>query len=124
MKDIIENQQKSKSSRYCKMIRESIEFSKEEILIEESQAENEADDDQDEIIQGEYESLKNDVLKILQRKIDDKSYKNKIKECKKIAIHGETEQPIGTSFKSLMKTYKKVIHDGQKKWILLPLYKD
>ena len=79
------------------------------------ESENESDDDQDDLIQGEYESLKNDVLKILQRKIDDKSYKNKIKECKRIAIHGETEQPIGTSFKSLMKTYKKVIRDNKKK---------
>jgi len=112
MNKIIENQQKSKSSRYCQMIRESMEFSKEEA---------EEDSEDDDISQGDYESLKSDVLKIIQRKIDAKSYKKQIKECKRTAILAETELPIGTGFKSLMKTYKKVLRSTMKKWIIYKL---
>lgn len=93
MKNLINNQHHSKASRYCKIIRESLEFSKEELQGE----------------QKDYESLKHEVLGILQRRIDQKTYKDQIKQCKKTAEVAESDMPLGTGLLALKKTYKRII---------------
>ena len=65
MKQLIKYQHISKASKYQHMIGESAELSEEDIKIG-SEDEN-------------YESLKNEVIHILQKKIDMKNYKNAIK---------------------------------------------
>lgn len=102
MKNLIKNQHNSKASRYCKIIRESLEFSKEE--CEDSQiAENQ-----------DYESLKDEVLRILQRRIDQKNYKDTIKQCIKTADKAESDMPLGTGLQSLKKAYKRIIRNNKK----------
>ena len=81
MNRLLEIQPLSKATQFCKIIRESDELSKNEFFSEnedlefdnkkedlEKSDENENDEDYD------YEALKNDVLKILRRKIDEKCY--------------------------------------------------
>ena len=63
MKKLIKMQPCSKASKFCKIIRESAEFSKENLSDDEGDA-NELEGDSDD---ESYESLKNEVLSILKR---------------------------------------------------------
>ena len=80
MNRLIQNQVHSEVSRFCKIIRESTEFSREEMVrVEEAFDDDDVNEDDqcrviDNVSQNDYELIKKDVLRILQRKIDEKLY--------------------------------------------------
>ena len=92
MKQLIKFQRVSQASKYQQIIRESDEFSKEDL---EDGSEN-------------YESLKCEVIHILQKKIDKKNYKNAIKQCRKTAINASEDWYVGDSRRPLKNALKKV----------------
>ena len=67
MKKLIKAQWKSKCSRYMQIVRESEEFSQEDLDI-------------DNIEDLDYEHLKHEVMKILRQKKDKKTYRDIIKQ--------------------------------------------
>lgn len=119
MNKLLKDQPQTKAKKFCKIIRESVEFSKEQNLNEESKEQNndQAADDEDDhdIREQDYNILKNDVLRILQRRIDSQTYDKKLIKCHQIATTGDSDLPLGISLTSLAKTYKKVIRDNQRK---------
>ena len=80
MNRLIQNQVHSEVSRFCKIIRESTEFSREEMVrVEEAFDDDDVNENDqcrviDNVSQNDYELIKKDVLRILQRKIDEKLY--------------------------------------------------
>ena len=108
MNELLKDQIKSKASKICQVIRESMEFSKE--LLQNSDEEDINENDLDDLSQDDYESSKyDDALRIIQRKLDMKQYKKQVKNCKKIVLKGEAKHPIGTAYKSLLKAHKNIL---------------
>ena len=60
-----------------------------------------------------YESLKNDVVNLLQKKINHNNYKKTIRKCEKMADKAFSEEGIGLSLRPLMKVYKKLLRSKQ-----------
>lgn len=85
------------------MIRESLEFSKEESSFNDFDGSN-----------YDLKELMQEANKLYQRKIDKEIYKQKIYESKKLAKFVDQDFPEGTSLQSLMRAYKKVIEDNNK----------
>lgn len=98
MKKIIKRQHISRASKYQQIIRESVEFSQEDLEAGNKQAKDSAN---------EYESLKHDVIRILKHKIDKKNYKNTIKSSRLNAIKAMEDWCVGDSQSSLRKALKK-----------------
>lgn len=92
MNQLIKGQNTSKASKYQQIIRESAEFSQEDLS---ANGEN-------------YQTLKNEVIRILRQKIDMKNYKNTIKQCKKTAEAANEDWYLGDSRKPLKNALKKV----------------
>ena len=61
MKELLKGQTLSKASKFCKVIRESMEFSKEYS----QNIDDKDEDDEDDVSQDDYEFIKNDVLRII-----------------------------------------------------------
>ena len=101
MKELIRAQHISKASKYQQIIRESVEFRKEDI---------EACDDDDlrSSLNQSYEHLKCQVIGILQKKIDKKNYKKTIRSCKQVIEEASEDWSIGSSYKPLRMTIKKI----------------
>lgn len=114
MKKLIKAQTKSKASKYCKLIRESVEFAQEGLEEDEEQE----CDSMGQIIDDseDYDQVKDEVLKLLQRKIDEKNYINQLKECKKTAKKAGKDHMLGTGYKALKRAYKSIKNSSQK-WI-------
>lgn len=98
MKKIIKRQHISRASKYQQIIRESVEFSQEDLEASNKQAKDSVN---------EYESLKHDVIRILKHKIDKKNYKNTIKSSRLNAIKAMEDWCVGDSQRSLRKALKK-----------------
>ena len=98
MKKVIEShkQSPSKCKNFCQIIRESVEFALEDL------SDSDEEPTEGEIIQNseeeDYESLKENVLKILTRLGDKKTYKKQYKICKKIADKAQDDHIIGSGY--------------------------
>ena len=78
MRKMLEGQKASKADKYVEIIRESAEIRLEEGQDEEICFEEESIDEPE-----NYYDLKNEVLQILKRKVDEKMYKKTSKKCHK-----------------------------------------
>lgn len=113
MKKLLKAQTKSKASKYCKIIRESVEFEMEGL---EDDKEEQEDDIMGQCIDDpeDYAQVKDEVLKLLQRKIDEKNYVYQLKDCRKTAKKVDKDYQLGTGYKALKRAYKS-IKNSQKK---------
>ena len=74
MNNLLNQLPHSKAPKYCSIIRESIEISREELfeVSADEGLDGEDEDCFDEVSQEDYESLKNDVLRMLKQRLDEK----------------------------------------------------
>ena len=72
MKRLLNNQPGTQSSKYCNIIRESVEFSQGEILLQDDICE--VDYGKSDVSQNVNDILLNDTLRNVRRKIDTKLY--------------------------------------------------
>ena len=93
MRQLLKNQNFSKSSKYSDIIRESMEF----FLDDEENFDGYNDGSINSKDNNDYVSLKENVLSIIQRKMDGKYYKKTIKTSKKAASKANWKWSVGTS---------------------------
>ena len=74
MNRLLKFQPHSKMNKICKIIRESVELSSDDIISYISETEDKIDTCNNLAKKDEYETLKNDVLKILRREVDKTHY--------------------------------------------------
>ena len=94
---------RSRASKYQEIIRESAEWSREDLEEEKQEQENQVDGDDSESVCkiNEYKMMKEYLLGILQRKLDKKCYDKIIKSSKRAANKAKKSWSIGSCYKSL-----------------------
>ena len=94
---------RSRASKYQEIIRESAEWSREDLEEEEQEQKSQGHGDDSESVCkiNEYKMMKEHVLKILQRKLDKKYYDKIIKSSKRAAKKAKKSWSIGSCYKSL-----------------------
>lgn len=85
-----------------------MEFSKDQIMRPTQKIISDVQNKQQICEMQEYDDVKNDLIRILQKKVDKENYKSTIKQCKHAANQAHTEQCVGDSFSSMLKGLKKV----------------
>ena len=106
MHQLLKNQKMSKAKKYEDIIRESIEFTLDD--EEEFEGSNSKDQDKPDD-QLKYGEIKQQVLQILQRKMDRQEYKETIKSCKKTAKKATDTWCLGQSRKIIKAALKRIV---------------
>lgn len=102
MKRLLKDQSHSKASKYQAVIRESEEFTKQEIYQLNEQRRTGSKQTQKKGSQNPlYLEMKHDVLSILRKKVDNKKYKEVSKECRKTASKATDKWRLGESVRPL-----------------------
>ena len=91
------------------VIRESMELSQYRASLEVQSVPNDNGEQSIQINEDKsYEQLREEVLSILRKKMDNSNYKSQIKQCKKTAVKAHEEQIVGDSYRPLRRSLRKL----------------